>query len=168
MSSSMKCDACGSTDIDVDAARADAVCTNCGNVLESSIIVSDIQVSYRPELERAHNMSSHDLPASSFVWAFESQVLRLLLIYRVTYWLVLDMAFRNINLRSSLTNVKPYLGQMIDYLQQQVLFGLFNVGSNLEYIKTTGACRFHVSKLFSSPLAYMGFLKLSTSAIHIA
>jgi transcription factor IIIB subunit 2 len=44
MSSNMKCDACGSTDIDVDAARADAVCTNCGNVLESSIIVSDIQV----------------------------------------------------------------------------------------------------------------------------
>ena len=40
----MKCEACGSTDIDVDAARADAVCTNCGNVLESSIIVSDIQV----------------------------------------------------------------------------------------------------------------------------
>lgn len=40
----MKCDACGSTEIDVDAARADAVCTNCGNVLESSIIVSDIQV----------------------------------------------------------------------------------------------------------------------------
>ena len=73
-----------------------------------------------------------------------NQVLRLLLIYRVTYWLELDMAFRNINLRSSLTNVKPYLGQMIDYLQQQVLFGLFNVGSNLEYIKTTGACRFHV------------------------
>jgi transcription factor IIIB subunit 2 len=44
MSPNMKCDACGSTDIDVDAARADAVCTNCGNVLESSIIVSDIQV----------------------------------------------------------------------------------------------------------------------------
>ena len=36
----MKCDACGSTDIDVDASRADAVCTGCGNVLESSIIVS--------------------------------------------------------------------------------------------------------------------------------
>ena len=39
----MKCNACGSTDIDVDPSRADAVCTNCGNVLESSIIVSDIQ-----------------------------------------------------------------------------------------------------------------------------
>ena len=41
---SLKCDCCGSTDIDVDPSRADAVCTHCGNVLESSIIVSDIQV----------------------------------------------------------------------------------------------------------------------------
>ena len=40
----MKCDGCGSTDIDVDPARGDAVCTNCGSVLESNIIVSDIQV----------------------------------------------------------------------------------------------------------------------------
>ena len=42
----MKCDACGSTDIDVDVSRADAVCTGCGNVLESSFIVSDIQVRF--------------------------------------------------------------------------------------------------------------------------
>ena len=42
----LKCDCCGSTDIDVDPSRADAVCTHCGNVLESSIIVSDIQVKY--------------------------------------------------------------------------------------------------------------------------
>jgi transcription factor IIIB subunit 2 len=40
----MKCNGCGSTDIDVDPARGDAVCTNCGSVLESNIIVSDIQV----------------------------------------------------------------------------------------------------------------------------
>ena len=40
----LKCDCCGSTDIDVDPSRADAVCTDCGTVLESSIIVSDIQV----------------------------------------------------------------------------------------------------------------------------
>ena len=40
----MKCNGCGSVDIDVDAARGDAVCTNCGSVLESNIIVSDIQV----------------------------------------------------------------------------------------------------------------------------
>ncbi|CAB4058849.1 BRF1 [Lepeophtheirus salmonis] len=39
----MKCNACGSTEIDVDPSRADAVCTACGQVLESSIIVSDIQ-----------------------------------------------------------------------------------------------------------------------------
>merc|ERR1719266_230056 len=49
----MKCNACGSTDIDVDPSRADAVCTNCGNVLESSIIVSDIQFE-----ENAHGGSS--------------------------------------------------------------------------------------------------------------
>ena len=42
----LKCDSCGSTEIDVDPSRADAVCTHCGNVLESSIIVSDIQVIY--------------------------------------------------------------------------------------------------------------------------
>jgi len=49
----MKCDACGSTDIDVDVSRADAVCTGCGNVLESSFIVSDIQFE-----ENAHGGSS--------------------------------------------------------------------------------------------------------------
>ena len=42
----LKCDSCGSTENDVDPSRADAVCTHCGNVLESSIIVSDIQVIY--------------------------------------------------------------------------------------------------------------------------
>ena len=44
---SLKCDCCGSTEIDVDPSRADAVCTQCGNVLESSIIVSDIQVTIK-------------------------------------------------------------------------------------------------------------------------
>jgi hypothetical protein len=43
----LKCNCCGSTDIDVDPSRADAVCTHCGNVLESSIIVSDIQVTIK-------------------------------------------------------------------------------------------------------------------------
>ena len=52
-SNNLKCNACGSTDIDVDAARADAVCTNCGNVLEYSNIVSDIQFE-----ENAHGGSS--------------------------------------------------------------------------------------------------------------
>ena len=37
---SRKCTECGSTDIEVDSSRADAVCTNCGAVLESGIIVS--------------------------------------------------------------------------------------------------------------------------------
>ena len=53
MSSHLKCKSCGSTDIDCDPSRADAVCTNCGNVLESSIIVSDIQFE-----ENAHGGSS--------------------------------------------------------------------------------------------------------------
>jgi len=48
-----KCTECGSTDIEVDTTRADAVCTNCGAVLESSIIVSDIQFE-----ENAHGGSS--------------------------------------------------------------------------------------------------------------
>ena len=50
---SLKCDCCGSTEIDVDPSRADAVCTQCGNVLESSIIVSDIQFE-----ENAHGGAS--------------------------------------------------------------------------------------------------------------
>jgi len=50
---SRKCTECGSTDIEVDTTRADAVCTNCGAVLESSIIVSDIQFE-----ENAHGGSS--------------------------------------------------------------------------------------------------------------
>lgn len=41
--SSTKCKNCGCAEIDVDPARGDAVCTNCGSVLESSIIVSSIQ-----------------------------------------------------------------------------------------------------------------------------
>lgn len=39
---SSKC-SCGSTDIEVDPARGDAVCTNCGSVLEDSLIVSEVQ-----------------------------------------------------------------------------------------------------------------------------
>ncbi|XP_017778266.1 PREDICTED: transcription factor IIIB 90 kDa subunit isoform X2 [Nicrophorus vespilloides] len=43
MSSGRKCKNCGSFDIEVDPARGDAVCTNCGSVLEDTIIVSEIQ-----------------------------------------------------------------------------------------------------------------------------
>ena len=43
MSSGLKCRNCGSTDIEEDNARGDAVCTNCGSVLEDSLIVSEIQ-----------------------------------------------------------------------------------------------------------------------------
>ena len=37
------CKHCGSNNIDVDQARGDAVCTNCGVVLEQNIIVSEVQ-----------------------------------------------------------------------------------------------------------------------------
>ncbi|XP_056400902.1 transcription factor IIIB 90 kDa subunit isoform X1 [Hyla sarda] len=40
--SSRVCKSCGCTDIDVDAARGDAVCTGCGSVLEDNIIVSEV------------------------------------------------------------------------------------------------------------------------------
>ncbi|KOB65599.1 TFIIB-related factor, partial [Operophtera brumata] len=38
--SGKKCKHCGSSDIEVDPARGDAVCTNCGSVLEDNIILS--------------------------------------------------------------------------------------------------------------------------------
>ncbi|KAK7870265.1 hypothetical protein R5R35_000993 [Gryllus longicercus] len=38
-----KCKNCGSTEIDVDPARGDTVCTSCGSVLEDSAIVSELQ-----------------------------------------------------------------------------------------------------------------------------
>ncbi|XP_040076151.1 transcription factor IIIB 90 kDa subunit isoform X2 [Ixodes scapularis] len=43
MSSTKACQHCGCSEIDTDPARGDAVCTNCGSVLEDSIIVSEIQ-----------------------------------------------------------------------------------------------------------------------------
>ncbi|XP_050085083.1 transcription factor IIIB 90 kDa subunit [Anopheles aquasalis] len=51
--SGRKCNNCGSTDIEVDNARGDAVCTNCGSVLEDNIIVSEVQFE-----ENAHGASS--------------------------------------------------------------------------------------------------------------
>lgn len=42
-SSTGVCNHCGCTEIDKDPARGDAVCTNCGSVLEDQIIVSEIQ-----------------------------------------------------------------------------------------------------------------------------
>ena len=41
--SSRVCSQCGCSDIDIDSARGDAVCTGCGSVLEDQIIVSEIQ-----------------------------------------------------------------------------------------------------------------------------
>ncbi|XP_051868347.1 BRF1 RNA polymerase III transcription initiation factor subunit b isoform X2 [Pristis pectinata] len=43
MASSRVCRTCGCTDIDIDQARGDAVCTACGSVLEDNIIVSEVQ-----------------------------------------------------------------------------------------------------------------------------
>ncbi|XP_059611156.1 transcription factor IIIB 90 kDa subunit isoform X2 [Phlebotomus argentipes] len=53
MSSGHKCRNCGSADIEVDSARGDAVCTNCGSVLEDNIIVSEVQFE-----ENAHGASN--------------------------------------------------------------------------------------------------------------
>lgn len=53
MSSGRKCKNCGSSDIEVDQARGDAVCTNCGSVLEDNIIVAEIQFE-----EGAHGTSN--------------------------------------------------------------------------------------------------------------
>lgn len=53
MSSGRKCKNCGSSDIEVDPARGDAVCTNCGSVLEDNIIVAEVQFE-----EGAHGTSS--------------------------------------------------------------------------------------------------------------
>lgn len=41
--SGKKCKHCGSSDIEVDPARGDAVCTNCGSVLEDNIIVAEVE-----------------------------------------------------------------------------------------------------------------------------
>lgn len=49
----IKCKNCGSAEIEVDSARGDAVCTNCGSVLEDNIIVSEVQFE-----EGAHGSSN--------------------------------------------------------------------------------------------------------------
>ncbi|KAK3887780.1 hypothetical protein Pcinc_008108 [Petrolisthes cinctipes] len=48
-----RCQHCGCTDIEVDPARGDAVCTSCGTVLSEHNIVSEVQF-----LENAHGGSS--------------------------------------------------------------------------------------------------------------
>lgn len=53
MSGNRKCKNCGSSDIEVDPGRGDAVCTNCGSVLEDNIIVAEVQFE-----ENAHGASS--------------------------------------------------------------------------------------------------------------
>lgn len=40
---SNKCKNCGSSELEVDPARGDTICTNCGTVLEDSVIVSEMQ-----------------------------------------------------------------------------------------------------------------------------
>ncbi|CAH0594115.1 unnamed protein product [Chrysodeixis includens] len=51
--SGKKCKHCGSSDIEVDPARGDAVCTSCGSVLEDNIIVAEIEFQ-----ENAHGGAS--------------------------------------------------------------------------------------------------------------
>lgn len=40
---SQVCSNCGGSNIDIDQARGDAVCMECGSVLEDNIIVSEVQ-----------------------------------------------------------------------------------------------------------------------------
>ena len=49
----LKCQNCGSAEIESDDSRADSVCTKCGTVCESQLIVSDVQFE-----ENAHGGSS--------------------------------------------------------------------------------------------------------------
>ncbi|XP_059053184.1 transcription factor IIIB 90 kDa subunit [Achroia grisella] len=51
--SGKKCKHCGSSEIEVDPARGDAVCTSCGTVLEDNIIVAEIEFQ-----ENAHGGAS--------------------------------------------------------------------------------------------------------------
>lgn len=53
MSNGLKCRNCGSSNIELDSGRGDAVCTNCGSVIEDSIIVSEVQFE-----ENAHGATS--------------------------------------------------------------------------------------------------------------
>lgn len=53
MASGLKCGNCGSSNIDVEYGRGDAVCTNCGLVIEDTIIVSEVQFE-----EAAHGTNS--------------------------------------------------------------------------------------------------------------
>lgn len=53
MASGLKCRNCGSSNIDVEYGRGDAVCTNCGLVIEDTIIVSEVQFE-----EAAHGTNS--------------------------------------------------------------------------------------------------------------
>ncbi|XP_046687470.1 transcription factor IIIB 90 kDa subunit isoform X2 [Homalodisca vitripennis] len=48
-----KCKNCGSAELEVDPARGDTICTNCGTVLEDSVIVSEMQFE-----ENAHGGTS--------------------------------------------------------------------------------------------------------------
>lgn len=53
MASGLKCKNCGSSNVEIDSGRGDAVCTICGSVIEDSIIVSEVQFE-----EAAHGTSS--------------------------------------------------------------------------------------------------------------
>ncbi|XP_014248604.1 transcription factor IIIB 90 kDa subunit [Cimex lectularius] len=53
MGAGSKCNSCGSSELEVDPSRGDTVCTNCGTVLEDSVIVSEVQFE-----ENSHGISS--------------------------------------------------------------------------------------------------------------
>lgn len=41
------CTFCGSSELEEDPTRADVVCTQCGSVLEESVVVSEVQFQER-------------------------------------------------------------------------------------------------------------------------
>ena len=71
--SSKACQNCGGTDIDQDAARGDAVCTNCGTVLEDNLIVSEIQFeenAYGGSSAIGHFVSGDNQGGTGFINAY--------------------------------------------------------------------------------------------------
>ena len=55
------CGQCGGTDIEIDPSRGDAVCIQCGNVLEENTIVNEVTFAQACRASSAHGLSSPSL-----------------------------------------------------------------------------------------------------------
>ena len=58
----LTCNHCGGTDIELDAARGDAVCIQCGTVLEENTIVNE--VTFEPSAGGGSNVVGQFVPSS--------------------------------------------------------------------------------------------------------